>query len=60
MTVEGEFGSVGEPAKWTEYSVQVESDSSEDEIRELIRHTDTVTEIQNTVRMGVPVKLRTD
>jgi hypothetical protein len=35
----------------------VNANASEEEIRELLRHTDTVAEIQNTLRVGTPVKL---
>ena len=36
------------------YNVQVEADAPEDQILDLIRHTDTVAEVQNSLRQGVP------
>lgn len=51
----------GEPvrAQNVEYSVEVEADASEGEIEELIRHTDQVAEIPNSLRLGAEVKLGT-
>ena len=56
--VEAEFGTEAEPARNITYSANVEADASEEEIRELIAHTDTVAEIQNTLRRAVNVSLR--
>ena len=56
--VQAEFGAEGEPARGITYSAKLDSDASEDEIRDLIRHTDTVAEIQNTLRQSVSVSLR--
>ncbi len=53
----GEFSSEGEPGHSITYQAKVEGDASKVEIDELIRHTDKVSEIQNTLRKGVPVKL---
>lgn len=36
---------------------QVEGDASDEELAELIKHTDRVAEIQNTLRQGVKVVL---
>lgn len=57
VQVEGDFGAEGEPARNIVYHARVASGASRDEIRELIRHTDQVAEIQNTLRSGVPVTL---
>lgn len=57
VEVEGEFGGVGEAAKSIQYHARVKADADEDTIKKLMRHTDTVAEIQNTVRQGVPVTL---
>jgi len=57
VEVSGDFGAEGEPAKNVTYSAKVHAKGTEEEIRALIQHTDTVTEIQNTLRMGVDVKL---
>ena len=55
--VEGDFGTEGEPAKKVTYHAKVFAQASEDEIREMMRFTDTVAEIQNTLRIGTPVVL---
>lgn len=57
VNVEGDFGAEGEPAKNVVYRAQVFSQASEDEIRELMTFTDTVAEIQNTLRIETPVVL---
>lgn len=51
------FGEPGEPAIDVRYHVRVVADADEREIRALLLHTDTVAEIQNTLRQGVPVRL---
>jgi uncharacterized OsmC-like protein len=50
-------GQDGHPMENIVYHVTVEADAPADEIEALIRHTDTVTEIQNTLRQGVSVRL---
>lgn len=57
VNVEGDFGAEGEPAKNVVYRAKVFSQDSEDEIRELMTFTDTVAEIQNTLRIETPVVL---
>jgi hypothetical protein len=57
VEVTGEFGADGEPARDVTYRAKVVADASEDEIRDLMRHTDTVAEIQNTLRAMTPVTL---
>ncbi len=52
-----EFGPVGAPGYNFRYSAQVEGDASPEEIEALIRYTDTVSEIQNTLRHGASVVL---
>ena len=56
VEVEGEFGGEGEAAKRIGYRAKVKAEASAEEIRELMRYTDTVAEIQNT--LGVEVELR--
>jgi uncharacterized OsmC-like protein len=58
VNVEGEFGGKGEPATKIIYDVKISADATEDRITELLQYTDTVAEIQNTLRMAVPVRLR--
>jgi organic hydroperoxide reductase OsmC/OhrA len=52
-----EFGEPGAPASQLSYSVTVFARASEAAILDLIRHTDSVAEVQNTLRQGVPVRL---
>ena len=56
--VQAEFGGEGEPARGITYSAKVDADAGEDDIRELIAHTDTVAEIQNTLRRSVNVTMQ--
>jgi organic hydroperoxide reductase OsmC/OhrA len=57
VEVDGEFGAEGEPARKVTYRAKVTAQASEDQIRELMRHTDRVAEIQNTLRVETPVTL---
>jgi organic hydroperoxide reductase OsmC/OhrA len=52
-----EFGSEGAPAQRLAYRVTVRANASEASIRDLITHTDGVAEVQNTLRLGLPVSL---
>ena len=57
VEVEGEFGAEGEPARNVAYRAKVTAQASDAQIRELMRYTDQVAEIQNTLRRGTPVGL---
>ncbi len=57
VEVDGQFGAEGEPARQVTYRARVVADAPEAEIRELIAHTDTVAEIQNTLRVPTSVTL---
>jgi uncharacterized OsmC-like protein len=57
VEVDGDFGAEGEPAKNVVYRAKVAAQASEEEIRELMRFTDTVAEIHNTFRVKTPVVL---
>jgi uncharacterized OsmC-like protein len=57
VNVEGDFGTEGEPAKNVVYHAKVFAQASQDEIREMMKFTDTVAEIQNTLRNGTTVVL---
>ncbi|WP_374674160.1 OsmC family protein [Ideonella sp.] len=52
-----EFAGVGLAASHIRYRAHVESPASAEQIAELIRHTDAVAEVHNTIRAGVPVVL---
>jgi organic hydroperoxide reductase OsmC/OhrA len=55
--VEGEFGGEGEPARNIVYRASITADASDEEICDLMAHTDRVAEIQNSLRGGVDVRL---
>ncbi len=57
VDVTGTFGNPGEPARDIRYRVQVRADAPQAEIDKLIRSTDAVTEIQNTLRAACAVQL---
>jgi uncharacterized OsmC-like protein len=57
VDVTGTFGNPGEPARDASYRVQVRADAPRAEIDDLIRTTDAVIEIQNTLRNGCAVRL---
>jgi uncharacterized OsmC-like protein len=57
VEVEGEFGAEGEPAHNVTYRAKVTAAASEEAVRDLMQHTDTLAEIQNTLRAGTPVTL---
>ncbi|MGA0556749.1 OsmC family protein [Larkinella sp. VNQ87] len=59
VDVTGEFGADGEPGSNFSYTVQVEADASRADIEALIRHTDQVAEVQNTLRKGIGITLAT-
>ena len=52
-----EFPGVGLAVKDIRYRAAVVAGAPEDAVRELIRATDAVAEIHNTIRSGVPVEL---
>jgi organic hydroperoxide reductase OsmC/OhrA len=57
VEVTGDFEAEGKSASNIVYRAKIRANASNDEIRELMNHTDTVAEIQNTVRAGIPVRL---
>ena len=57
VTVEGDFGAAGEPARNVTYNAKVSAHATESEIRNLMMQTDTVAEIQNTLRTPTSVRL---
>ena len=57
VEVNGDFGAEGEPAKNVTYRAKVFANASEEDIREMMKFTDTVAEIQNTLRDGRPIVL---
>ena len=57
VEVIGTFGNPGEPGRDISYRVEVGANASQATIDDLIRATDSVTEIQNTLRSGCAVRL---
>jgi organic hydroperoxide reductase OsmC/OhrA len=57
VEVSGEFGEEGTGAKNVIYSAKVHAKGTDEEVRALIQHTDSVAEIQNTIRAGTDVTL---
>jgi len=57
VEVQAEFGAEGEPASHLSYRATVRANAPEDVIADLIRHTDSVAEVQNTLRLGMPMLL---
>lgn len=57
VEVTGEFGGPGEGARNICYSASVDAKAPRDQILALMRHTDTVAEIHNTLRQSSPVVL---
>jgi uncharacterized OsmC-like protein len=57
VEVTGEFGAEGEGAREIRYRASVDAKAPREGILELMRHTDSVAEIHNTVRRSAPVVL---
>jgi len=57
VDVEGQFGGPGEPATNVTYHVRVVASATEAEIQDLMRRTDTLAEIHNTLRVRTDVTL---
>jgi uncharacterized OsmC-like protein len=57
VEVRGDFEAEGKPASNIVYHAKVDADASDEKIQELITYTDSVAEVQNTLRVGTPVTL---
>lgn len=57
VEVEIHFGVEGEPARNAVYRVRLIADAPEQQLREMMNYTDRMAEIQNTLRLGIPVIL---
>jgi uncharacterized OsmC-like protein len=57
VEVDGDFDVPGAPGKNITYRAKVTAQASEEQIRSLMKLTDTVAEIQNTLRVETPVLL---
>lgn len=58
VDVDGEFGEPGDPAWDVKCRIKVTAQASEEEIRELIAHTDAIAEIPKSLRSGTPISLK--
>ena len=59
VMVSGDFEGVGNPATNVTYQATVRAQATEDEIHALMKHTDDVAEIQNSLRVETKVVLET-
>lgn len=57
VEVSAAFGGVGEPAQEIRYRVWIVAAAPEETVRQLALHTDSVAEVHNTLRLGIPVRL---
>lgn len=57
VDVEGDFGREGEPARNVSFKARVTAQAIQEQIEDLMRLTDEVAEIQNTLRVRTPVVL---
>jgi organic hydroperoxide reductase OsmC/OhrA len=57
VEVSGDFGGAGEPARNVSYHAKITGKATAAELEALARHTDTVAEIQNTLRGVTPITL---
>jgi organic hydroperoxide reductase OsmC/OhrA len=57
VVAEADFEGIGMAAKNIRYRAKVDSPATAEEIQKLLRETDTVAEIHNTIRVGVHVEL---
>ena len=57
VDVEGDWGGDGVRAQNVNFQVRVETNSGQQEILDLVQHTDRVAEIHNSLRMGTNITL---
>jgi uncharacterized OsmC-like protein len=57
VEVTGHFGQPGEAGSHFTYKTTVVSDAPAAEVAELIRYTDRIAEVHNTLRQGIDIKL---
>ncbi len=57
VEVSGNFGARGEPAQNIKYRASIQSPAPREQVLDLMRHTDTVAEIHNTLRQANPITL---
>ena len=57
VEVSGDFSGPGEPARNVTYRAKVSAQASQQEIHDLMIHTDQVAEVHNSLRQGTQVNL---
>jgi uncharacterized OsmC-like protein len=57
VEVDSEFGADGEPASQLSYRATVSARANENDILELMQHSDQMAEIENTLRVGFKIAL---
>jgi uncharacterized OsmC-like protein len=57
VEVSGSFGGEGDIAHNVRFRPRIKSSAPWQEVQELLRFTDTVAEVQKTLRQGIPVEL---
>jgi organic hydroperoxide reductase OsmC/OhrA len=58
VEVEGEFPAAGEPARNIVYRAKIKAlHANQEQVTELMKHTDRVAEVHNTLRTGLDVRL---
>ena len=57
VEVMGEFGAESEPGFNFQYKANVTANAPDEEIADLVAHTDKVAEIHNTLRKGIEITL---
>ena len=58
VIVSGEFEGEGNPGYNIQYEAKVESDATDEEIKDLILYVDKIAEVHNTLRLGTAVTLK--
>jgi len=57
VDVQGDFAGPGDPAFNVECKIKVIAQASEDDIRKLVEHTDSIAEIPKSLRNGTPITI---
>jgi len=57
VEVSGSFGGEGDIAHNVRFRPRIKSSAPRSQVQELLRFTDTVAEVQKTLRQGIPVEL---
>lgn len=58
VTVSGSFDAPGVPAAGVSYTARVKADASDEQVLALLKHTDEIAEVHNSLRLGTPVAFK--